>query len=78
MTDSAKYGSAIDLRLRVRQASRTLGGMEGLYDDLRDPDLCARLAGIATELRDLEQRLGEIAELNRRPFGGPAESAVPD
>ena len=26
--DRAKYGSAIDLRLRVRQASRTLGGME--------------------------------------------------
>jgi hypothetical protein len=64
----AKYGSAIDLRLRVRQASRTLGGMEGLYQELDEPEISARLAGVAGELREIERCLDSIAEKNRHPY----------
>ena len=67
--ERARYSAAIDLKQRVRQAARTLAGMEALYADLADPDLCARLGALVAELDALEQRLGETAN-GARPVSG--------
>lgn len=63
--ERARYSAAIDLKQRVRQAVRTLAGMEALYPDLADADLCARLGAMVAELEALEQRLGETANSSR-------------
>jgi hypothetical protein len=63
--DRIRRGSAIDLRLRVRQARSALCDMDALYDDLGDPALCARLKAAGLELAELEQCLGDIAEATR-------------
>ena len=67
--ERARYSAAIDIKQRVRQAARTLAGMDALYPDLGDPDLCARLGALVAELGALEQRLGETAD-NSRPVSG--------
>jgi uncharacterized membrane protein YccC len=67
--ERARYGAAIDLKQRLRQAARTLAGMDALYADLADPDLCARLGALVAELATVEQRLGEVAE-GSRPVSG--------
>jgi len=64
-SERARYGSAIDLRQRLRQAARMLAGMDALYEDLRDPELCARLGAVVAEMAAIEQRLGEIADASR-------------
>ena len=56
--ERARYSAAIDIKQRVRQAARTLAGMDALYADLGDPDLGARLGALVEELDALEQRLG--------------------
>jgi len=82
--ERARYSAAIDIKQRVRQAARTLAGMDSLYADLADPDLCARLVRLAAELDALEQRLGETANASRPvsaemraipgpPAGGPTQ-----
>ncbi len=82
--ERARYSAAIDLKQRVRQAARTLAGMEALYADLADPDLCARLGALVAELEALEQRLGDTANASRpvsaemraippTPSGGPSQ-----
>jgi hypothetical protein len=73
--ERARYSAAIDLKQRLRQAARTLAGMEALLPDLADPDLCARLGALAAELGALEQRLGETAD-SSRPVSG-AMRAIP-
>jgi hypothetical protein len=69
--DRVRRGSALDLRLRLRQARAALGGMDTLYDDLGAPELCTRLKGLCLELAEVEQRLGDIAEANRTPLHTP-------
>jgi hypothetical protein len=67
--ERARYSAAIDLKQRLRQAARTLAGMDVLYADLCDPDLCERLRAAVAELAALEQRLGEVAD-SSRPVSG--------
>jgi hypothetical protein len=74
--ERARYGAAIDLKQRLRQAGRTLAGMDPLYADLCDPALCARLGAAVAELAALEQRLGEIAE-GSRPVSGEMRAVSP-
>jgi hypothetical protein len=73
--ERARYSAAIDLKQRFRQAGRTLAGMDVLYADLCDQDLCTRLGAVVAELSALEQRLGEIAD-GSRPVSGEMR-AVP-
>jgi hypothetical protein len=70
--DRVRRSSAIDLRLRLRQARNALGGSDALYDELGDPALCLRLKGLCRELAELEQRLGAIADATRAPLFDPA------
>jgi uncharacterized membrane protein YccC len=63
--ERARYSAGIDIKQRLRQAARTLSGMDALYADLADPELCARLGALVAELEALEQRLGEIANTSR-------------
>jgi len=74
--DRARYGSAIDLKQRLRQAARTLAGMDPLYADLCDQDLCGRLRALVDELTAIEQRLGEIADASR-PVSGEMRAVNP-
>jgi hypothetical protein len=74
--ERARYGSAIDLRQRLRQASRNLAGMDVLYADLCDPELCDRLRGVMEELAAIEERLGEIAAA-ARPVTGEMRAVTP-
>lgn len=74
--DRARYGSAIDLKQRLRQAGRTLAGMDVLYADLGEPELCERLRTVMIEIAAIEQRLGEIAEA-ARPVSGEMRAVAP-
>jgi hypothetical protein len=74
--ERARYSAAIDLKQRLRQAARTLAGMEALCPDLGDPDLCARLEALVVELGALEQRLSETAN-SSRPVSGEMRAVTP-
>ena len=66
--DRVRRNSAIDLRLRVRQARGALCGMEPLYDDLGAPTVAEGLTQVCQALGELEEQLGAIAEATRAPL----------
>jgi hypothetical protein len=66
--DRVRRNSAIDLRLRVRQARGALCGSDGLYEELGASGVSDRLRAVCTELSELEQCLADIAEQTRAPL----------